>query len=181
MKLSEQAVHTCNKLFSKLLGFFTLFALSSYAHACIGEYGIFNWPIFFAALLAVTLFVSLVISCSWIILNKFLHNKDIDRLLLASTVVVSIVIGICSIFIIPEYVRKLNEFGSDLPRLTLIIINQRYLLWLPLVGTVIFTVLLKNNSNKTLFYSVLLLPISATLILILLALYLPFFTLSMAC
>ena len=102
------------------------------------------------------------------------------KFLAIAAVLVGIVPGLIGAFVIPHFREVYTSLGIDLPWLTRLLVDFRYLLWAPLVLSLVLWRLLRSGRAKMIGYTILLVCEVVSIPLIVLFMYLPIFNLGNA-
>jgi type IV pilus assembly protein PilC len=105
----------------------------------------------------------------------------LSSILIVVTMVMCLVFGVMGALVIPQFAQVFSSFGADLPAPTLLVINFRYLLWLPsflmLIVMGVLWWLVKSPKVRTLCYAVFVVVQVLMLPLIIVSMYLPIYKL----
>lgn len=79
------------------------------------------------------LLVGVLSALAWIIKAVFFRRRSAFAVLLITTLLLSLVLGLIATFALPAFEPMFMSFGVALPRVTLWLLRGRQLLWLPLL------------------------------------------------
>ncbi|MDR0276196.1 MAG: hypothetical protein LBI48_12860 [Burkholderiaceae bacterium] len=118
------------------------------------------------------IFHAILIAIIWSIRWALMVNFSVFAF---TSVLYGFILGLLGIFYTPQFEFVIQSFGYDLPVLTKLVINFRYLLWIPPLLIAIFWLPLRSNAARNKYYLVCFLGEAILLSAVVWALSLPFF------
>ena len=104
-------------------------------------------------------------------------SRRAAKFLAIAAAVLGIMLGLFGTFAIPRYQEALEPFGVDLPFLTKLVMDFRYLLWAPLFLSLALWRLLRSDKAKIYGYAIFLVFEVVLILLSVISMYLPIFNL----
>jgi type II secretory pathway component PulF len=111
----------------------------------------------------------------WVVKVRLFPKRSLFTPILVATCVLALLLGLVGSFLIPGYEEIFATFGSDLPVQTIILLNDRQLLWLPALLLLGFGYALRTGPNRARYLAVALFVEINLLLLVFEALYAPIF------
>lgn len=153
--------------YSNLLATIGLFTAQP-ALACVRDDASFHVPILGFVLMASTV---------WAAAFVFFVRNIRFSIILATTVLFSILLGAVGIFVVPAFAKIFASFDGELPWQTTVVVSAQYALWLPALFVLVLWRVSQNNPRQQRYFVIALFVEIALFMGVIEAIYSPIFAL----